>query len=122
MKRYLVLAASALLFAAGTTSAVAAPTDAAAKPMQAPTGAVKIVKGDSSASPSVKHVNYCNNFVNHGTWWEADCNVDYGRSGSYTQCSDFTQIWGPLVGVGYWHFVGNCSGHGTVRNWGVYDG
>ncbi|MHC5902649.1 hypothetical protein ACVNF4_01835 [Streptomyces sp. S6] len=103
MKRYLVLAASTLLFAAGATSAVAAPSG-------------------SGAAPSVKHVNYCNNFVNHGSWWEADCNVDYGRSGSYTQCSDLTTIWGPLVGVGYWHFVGNCAGHGTVRNWGVYDG
>lgn len=100
MKRYLVVAGSALLFAAGTTSAVAAPT----------------------GSPSIKHVNYCNNFVNYGTRWAADCNVDSGRSGSYTQCSDFTTIYGPLVGVGYWQFGGNCSGHGTVRNWGVYDG
>ncbi|GAA0315234.1 hypothetical protein ACKI1I_21465 [Streptomyces turgidiscabies] len=131
MKRYLVVAASSLLFAAGTTSAVAAPTGAAeptssvraAEPMRLPAGPVKIVKGDGSeGGPSVKHVNYCNDFVNYGTRWAANCNVDYGRSGAWTQCSDFTEIRGPLVGPGYWQFGGNCSGHGTVRDWGVYDG
>ncbi|MCX5265870.1 hypothetical protein [Streptomyces sp. NBC_00199] len=103
--------------ATGPTSSVTT-----AEPMQSSAGSVRIVKGDGGEVPSIKHVNYCNNFVNYGTRWAANCNVDSGRSGAWTQCSDFTEIRGPLVGRGYWQFGGNCSGHGTVRDWGVYSG
>jgi hypothetical protein len=101
MKRYLAGAAGALLIAAGSLAGASAA-------------------GAAPASPD--HVAYCDGFVNYGTSWKANCRVDYGRSGSVTVCSDGTRIYGPLVGVGYWVFGGNCSGHGTVSSWAVYDG
>jgi hypothetical protein len=131
MKRYSVPAAGLLLVLVGASAAVAAPASAmpvesapsatTAQPRQVPDGPVVVTQGGNGA-PSIKHSNYCNNFVNYGTSWRADCNVDYGSSGSWTQCSDGTEIWGPLVGPGYWVFSGDCSGHGSVRDWGVYDG
>ncbi|MFB7851599.1 hypothetical protein ACFYXP_28905 [Streptomyces sp. NPDC002466] len=115
MKRFLVPVAGLLLVLAGASTAAAAPVE--------PDGPAVATQGKTgSSSISIQHANYCNNFVNYGTSWRADCNVDYGRSGAWTQCSDGTEIWGPLVGPGYWIFGGSCSGHGSVRDWGVYDG
>ncbi|MFF9571056.1 hypothetical protein [Streptomyces sp. NPDC014685] len=125
MKRYLVPVAGLLLVLAGASTAAAAPVEpagpAATQPRQVPDGPVVVTQGKTGSS-SIQHTNYCNDFVNYGTSWSANCNVDYGSSGSWTQCSDGTEIWGPLVGPGYWVFGGSCSGHGSVRDWGVYDG
>jgi hypothetical protein len=33
-----------------------------------------------------------------------------------------TDVYGPSQGPGYWIFGGNCYGHGTVTNYGWYDG
>ncbi|MFE7614082.1 hypothetical protein [Streptomyces sp. NPDC057496] len=128
MKRCLAPVAGLLLVLAGASAAAASPAEpaapaAATQPRQAPDGPVVVTQGGTgSSSVSIQHANYCDNFVNYGTSWRANCNVDYGSSGSWTQCSDGTEIWGPLVGPGYWIFGGSCSGHGSVRDWGVYDG
>lgn len=109
VKLYLVGALGSLFVLAGASSAVAAPQST--------------ITGSASSAAVVRpmHVSYCNNFVNYGTSWTADCRVDYGKSGAWTECSDGSQIYGPSVGPGYWKFGGNCSGHGTVRNWAVYN-
>jgi hypothetical protein len=54
--------------------------------------------------------------------WTANVRIDYGRSGAWTHCSDGSDIHGPLQGPGYWAFGGNCYGHGTITNYGWYDG
>jgi hypothetical protein len=58
----------------------------------------------------------------NGVSWRANVRVDYGRTGSWTVCSDGTEIHGPLQGPGYWIFKGSCSGHGTITTYGWYDG
>ncbi|MDH6124934.1 hypothetical protein [Kitasatospora sp. GP82] len=63
-----------------------------------------------------------NTYSYDGTSWRATVTVDYGRTGAWTHCSDGTDIHGPLQGPGFWDFGGSCSGHGTITQYGWYDG
>ncbi|AEW92430.1 MULTISPECIES: hypothetical protein [Streptomycetaceae] len=109
--------------ALGGPTVAAAPASAADHhPKPAPKGPVTAVHGGRLLHPL--HVSGCDSFrrSGDGVRWTANCRVDSGRSGSWTHCSDGTDIYGPLVGPGYWIFGGDCSGHGVETNWGVYDG
>lgn len=63
-----------------------------------------------------------NTYYFNGVSWRATVTVDYGRTGAWTHCSDGTDIHGPLQGPGFWDFGGSCSGHGTITQYGWYDG
>ncbi|WP_256987440.1 hypothetical protein [Streptomyces sp. BR123] len=87
-------------------------------------GSVLALAGNSTAAPAAQSLaesgsTKCDSFVNHGKKWTANCKVIRGQAAAWTECSDGTEVKGPFVGVGYWAFGGDCSGHGTVKHWKV---
>jgi len=109
-----VLGAAALV-AVGLAGA--SPASAA----EVPKGATKHLAPTVPGEVLAGHVQSWQTTYNNGVSWRANVRVDYGRSGSWTDCSDGTEITGPLQGPGYWIFKGTCSGHGTITAFGWYD-
>ncbi|WP_424889644.1 hypothetical protein [Streptomyces sp. XH2] len=86
--------------------------------MAAGTGLVGATAASAAPAP---HVSSCDSYRNNGTVWTANCRVDYGKSQSWTRCSDGTVLYGAWVGTGYWIFRGDCSGHGRIVSYGHTD-
>ncbi|WP_432096982.1 hypothetical protein [Streptomyces sp. bgisy100] len=129
-KAFALVAVAAALAGGAAAPALAGPavpegvhakTSRAAAHADAEPGKPAVHRTDAGSFAPAR-VSYCRDFVNSGKRWKANCRVSSGRSGAYTLCTDGTSIRGPLVGVGYWKFGGDCSGHGKVKRWAVYNG
>ncbi|MFD7626689.1 hypothetical protein ACFV7Q_11760 [Streptomyces sp. NPDC059851] len=119
-------AAVVVSVAVGSVLALAGNSTAATVAQPSPLPGVSIEAGPVRALGGVVEdplaaggSTQCDSFVNHGKKWTANCKVIRGQAAAWTECSDGTEIKGPFVGVGYWKFGGDCSGHGTVKRWKV---
>ncbi|WP_370969949.1 hypothetical protein [Amycolatopsis sp. cg9] len=108
-----VLGAGALL-AIGLAGATPASADELPKGVHSALGSTGGAQADHVQTWVTTHIDSDD--------WTANVRIDYGRSGAWTHCSDGSDIHGPLQGPGYWAFGGNCYGHGTITNYGWYDG
>ncbi|MFD7051752.1 hypothetical protein ACFWBS_20255 [Streptomyces mirabilis] len=102
--------------AMGGAAEAATPNSAAADVMH------HVVWQSGKVSPMHVPNHGFNTYSFNGVSWRATVTVDYGRTGAWTHCSDGTDIHGPLQGPGFWDFGGSCSGHGTITQYGWYDG
>lgn len=122
MKRALSVGAGSLLLLTvgmgGVSSAAAAPQEEG-RAQHGSSAPAALQDHRATTEPAARADVRCDHIVNRGKSWSANCRVVRGQHAAWTKCSDGTQIVGRFVGAGYWRFGGNCSGHGTVRNWSV---